>query len=118
MREIKFKGKRVDGGEWVYGKDLMQHNKNSQVWIKDFDTSESDWKSVIPETLGQFTGLTDKNSKEIYEGDRVKTSGDNIFTIEFIGSGYFCKREDGLIISLDGINRIIEVIGTIFDKED
>lgn len=67
MREIKFRGKCLDNGEWVYG-DL--HIRTPFPHIH----SEIDYGkvNVDPHTVGQFTGLHDKNGKEIYEGDVVK----------------------------------------------
>ena len=67
MREILFKGKRVDNGEWTEGYFFKSWDKVFLLW--GMTGNSPNMEEVKPETVGQYTGLKDKNEKKIFEGD-------------------------------------------------
>ncbi len=128
MREIVFRGKRLDNGKWEYGgvsKSLDKECKyqyNIHPVIKDY----GECPRIEPNTLGQFTGLCDKNGKKIFEGDIVICDFD--YKIEpmeviFYKGGFKlksdkCKEPYDYSIHDDDANPDLLVVGNIHDNPE
>lgn len=117
MKEILFRGKRIDNGEWVTSNTFYQCNGEIKLWDE-----RDGYVEVIPETVGQYIGLTDKNGKKIFEGDIVHGYWNTKFLIFFdlCCLQFRAKLSDGTEKDIDyyGDSKKIEVIGNIYDNPE
>lgn len=130
MREIIFRGKRSDTGEWIYG-DLL-HNVDAVKIREQEQGIQRVAKSfvVILETVGQYTGMKDKNGVMIFENDIVIIGGNKSFPtmIEFLSGSWQCVRkytDKGRENEYSYLHRLeydnpnqYEVIGNRFDNPE
>lgn len=93
MRTIKFRGKSILTDEWFYG-DLVHSADKKRTAILVNDKESYDECEVDPETVGQFTGLMDKNGNEIYEGDIVKWSNGMLYAVKFLDGMFYASVEE------------------------
>ncbi len=92
MREIKFRGKRLDNGEWVEGFYFESFTEIPYIMtLHDHILGMTEFYEVDPATVGQFTGLLDKNGKRIFEGDILKDTDNEIYYVDFIRGCFYLK---------------------------
>ena len=125
MREIMFRGKRTDGKGWMYG--YYSFNPTTNIhWIRTPRTTYWDEDMIAPSTVGQYTGLKDKNGKRIFEGDICRnTRTGEIVSVKWHGTmaGYVWnkRRADGFLFDFGELFRACdkyEVIGNIHDNPE
>lgn len=145
MRKILFRGKRVDNSEWVEGDFLSPHNI---VWTeRGFDEALQREEMIVcdeavdPETVGEYTGLTDKNGKRIFEGDiicvleKITCVSPTIetklnYTVIYKDGSFRTKGNDDEDFTMDDMplqylqfvseqhNNLVEIIGNIHDNPE
>lgn len=126
MRTIKFRGKRKDG-KWLYG-DLLHRDGEIYILPEDAVDSMNNYE-VLPETVGQFTGLTDGSGKDIYEGDVIGCHNPSIKHLIFYNEkqGRFMAALNGDIenyfIGVCGLDDSRwtgskKVIGNVYDNRE
>lgn len=124
-REILFRGKTKDG-EWVHGSYINIDTEGdeegcSYIYAKSKISMFITPNEVIPETVGQFTGLTDKNGKKIFEGDVVSVDREDDFAQIVYDSenAKFILDFEDVVIDFDSFyNYEIEVIGNVYDNPE
>ena len=149
MREILFKGKRVDNGEWIEGfycPVCFGYFPCRPAIVSKEEMDNGCWRpvEVDPETIVQYTGLTDKNGEKIFDGDIIKASGCDSTSISVVRYGeyqprmfydllekyvfvsrpkellygLYCKSIKGEKMFLTNGSKIIEIIGNIYDNPE
>lgn len=132
-REILFRGKRTDNGQWVEG-DLINSFESVHIancYFKPSNDETPELTDVHPETIGQFTGLLDKNGKKIFEGDILNVGENLIGNIVFIDNNcedYGDEIHSAFHYSINNHNKIVpldsyfknncKIIGNIHDNPE
>ena len=128
MREILFRGKGTCGlnaGDWIYGYYVKDFWKPTRCGcgIIPIDKERGGYCEVNPSTIGQYTGLTDKNGNKIFEGDILNTTNSNcvIWYVDYKNTAFCCNQGNvNYSCVLDEFMQFsdVEVIGNVYDNPE
>ena len=121
MREILFRGKSEDNGEWVYGyyACIKKHHYILTGKLNLIGAVNFEHYLVIPETVGQYTGLKDKNGKKIFEGDILRDDdNEENGVVEFIDGEFYVVFGNVETHGIYDIACCCYVIGNIYDNPE
>lgn len=117
MREIKFRGKRIDNDKWVYGDLIHCYGADAgRIFIKTF----TGLYEVDPTTVGEYTGLKDNNGTEIYEDDILLDESGVYAVVGYLMGTFSVDFGEGFDLQYfnEGINEICDVVGNIHDNPE
>lgn len=120
-RQIKYRGKTINEGEWIYGMTISHGTigrKRNKLFM---EVAPDKWKGIAPDTVGQFTGMLDKNGTEIYEGDVILQqgySGKKAMLVRFEQGAFIVGWHGGSSTATRPmlIQKRCEVLGNIYDN--
>lgn len=113
MREIIYRGKRKDTGDLIVSDSILQYNGTIKLLDK-----EDGWVEIEPETVSQYTGLTAKNDKKIFEGDIMRLCSATYPCIVYWDGMGWAWRMHGKRREIDLTREHMEVIGNIHDNPE
>ena len=120
-RDIVFRGKSKSTGEWVEGSLIGNDGIVGKIveFEEDYFCTEF-WYKVDPETVGQFTGMTDKKGKKLFEGDVYSMGEKNILYVVIFDKSQFIGKQVGnrSLAGLEYWKSDIEIIGNIHDNPE
>lgn len=125
MRDILFRGKKKNSGEWVYGNLFNPDQSDTPTQICMGTHIVRICYEIDPETVGEYTGLTDRNGEKIFEGDIIKCKVHEINgyrvrrgVVEYHGVGFIMNLDPNSWYDQKNISFDCEVIGNIYDNPE